>query len=247
MRWVIAAVRPVHRSLRAARPLPHLRSPAQHRRRKASDADRRRRSVWSRTAAARRRRACRRSGICWRLVWRFLPWACVQYGKRERWCQCHFGPLVPAKAGAQLNLNRVAFVWIPACAGMSETGASPGVDPAEMDRITLAAKKRQGLIEWQADNIGIRADQLDDKGAGNALRGIASGFAAPFAGGEISLNILFGQTFEAHACLDIALPERFLRRDQTDRGVNAMIAPGQKPQTLRRLVEQFGLGQNAPA
>ena len=49
------------------------------------------------------------------------------------------------------------------------------------------------------------------------------------------------------ARFDVALPERLLRRHQADRGVDAMIAAGQKPQALRRFVEQFRLRQDAAA
>src|SRR6516164_3745996 len=105
----------------------------------------------------------------------------------------------------------------------TESLCLPGVDPAEMDRIALAAKQRQRLVQRQADNVGIGADELDHKSAGDALRGITARFAAPFAGGEIGFDVLFGQTLKSHARLYVTLPERFLRRDQTDRGVNAVI------------------------
>jgi len=57
-------IAPRHRCRRAAHPLPRPRSPARHRRRRASDGDRHRRSASSRTDATIRRRACRKSGKC---------------------------------------------------------------------------------------------------------------------------------------------------------------------------------------
>src|SRR5580693_3759480 len=86
------------------------------------------------------------------------------------------------------------------------------VEPAEMDRKTLAAEQRHGLVERQADNIGIGADDLDQKGSGDALRRIATGLAAPFPGSQIGLDVLVGEALEAHPRFDVALPERLLRR-----------------------------------
>ena len=59
-----------------------------------------------------------------------------------------------------------------------------------MDRIALARQQRRGLVERQADDVGVGADDLDDEGAGDALHRIAAGLAAPFAGGEIGLDVL---------------------------------------------------------
>ena len=39
----------------------------------------------------------------------------------------------------------------------------------------------------------------------------------------------------------------FPRRDQTDAGIDAVVAAGKKPQALPGFVEQFGLRQDAPA
>ncbi len=85
------------------------------------------------------------------------------------------------------------------------------------------------------------------KVAGDALRRVAAGLAAPFAGGEIGLDVLVGQPLEAHAGLDEALAEGLLRRHQADRGMDAVVAAGEQPQALRRLVEQLRLRQDAPA
>src|SRR6202451_1606550 len=79
------------------------------------------------------------------------------------------------------------------------------VEPAEMDRKTLAAEQRHGLVERQADDIGIGADDLHQKSSGDALRRIAAGLAAPFAGSQIGFDVLVGETLEAHAGLDVAL------------------------------------------
>src|ERR1700685_2487775 len=98
------------------------------------------------------------------------------------------------------------------------------VEPAEMGRKTLAAEQRHGLVERQADDIGIGADDLHQKSPSDALRRVAAGLAAPFARGEIGLDVLVGEALEAHPRLDVALPKRLLGRHQAHRGMDAMIA-----------------------
>ena len=39
---------------------------------------------------------------------------------------------------------------------------SQRIEPAEADRIALTQKERRGLVERQAHNVGIGADDLDD-------------------------------------------------------------------------------------
>ena len=74
-----------------------------------------------------------------------------------------------------------------------------------MRRKALACKQRDGLIERQTNDAGIGANELDDKGPGEPLDGIAAGLAAPFAGGEIGLHILAGKALEAHPRLHQAV------------------------------------------
>ena len=62
------------------------------------------------------------------------------------------------------------------------------VEPAEMNRIPLAGEQRHRLVQRQADDVGIGTDDLDQKRPGDALRRIAAGLAAPFAGGQIGLE-----------------------------------------------------------
>src|ERR1700729_3541939 len=70
--------------------------------------------------------------------------------------------------------------------GRRRTRASSyGVEPAEMDGIAFAAEERHRLVERQADHVRVGADDLDDEGRSDALRGVAAGLAAPFAGSEI--------------------------------------------------------------
>src|ERR1700685_4177998 len=107
------------------------------------------------------------------------------------------------------------------------------VQPAEMDRKTLATEQRHGLVERQADDVGIGADDLDQESSGDALRSIAPRLAAPFARGEIGLDVLVGEALETHPRFDVALPERLLRRDQAHGRVDAVIASGEQPQALR--------------
>src|SRR5260221_9550594 len=82
---------------------------------------------------------------------------------------------------------------------------SPGsldrVEPAEVDREALARQQRSGLIQRQADDVGVGAGDLDDEAAGKPLCSIAAGLAAPFARGEIGLDVVVGQPLEANAGL----------------------------------------------
>src|SRR4051794_21385158 len=54
------------------------------------------------------------------------------------------------------------------------------VEPAEMDRETLARQQRRSLVQRQPDDVGVGAGDLDDEAAGEPLRGVAAGLAAPF-------------------------------------------------------------------
>src|SRR5215468_12681829 len=84
----------------------------------------------------------------------------------------------------------------------SATASSSDVEPAEADRIALAQQQRRRLVERQAHDVGIGADHLDDEAAGDALCGVGTGLAAPFAGGEIGLDVLVGEPLEPHLGLD---------------------------------------------
>src|SRR5665213_4559682 len=105
-------------------------------------------------------------------------------------------------------------------------------EPSIAEWIALAAEQRHCLIKRQPDNIRVRADQLDDEGSSDALRRVAAGLAAPFAGGEIGLDILFRQALETHPRFDEALAERFLRRQPRNRRVDTVITAGEKAQAL---------------
>src|SRR6266545_1643763 len=147
-----------------------------------------------------------------------------------------------------LPIANTSWCRSASCAGASIIdAASHRVEPAEPDRVALAGKQRGHLVERQPHHVAVGADHLDDEAAGDALGGIAAGLAAPFAGGEIGLDVLLGQALEAHAGLDQALAEGLVRRHQADPGMDPVIAPGQEPQALRGLVEQLGLRQYAAA
>src|SRR6186713_3223724 len=105
--------------------------------------------------------------------------------------------------------------------------SSHRVEPAEVDREALARQQRRGLVQRQADDVGIGADDLDDEAAGKPLRRVTAGLAAPLARRKIGLDVGFAQALEAYAGLDQPLAEGFLGRHQADRGMNAMIASRQ--------------------
>src|SRR3990172_4221995 len=77
--------------------------------------------------------------------------------------------------------------------GFGPTGrpgmTSRRVEPAEADRITLAAEQAHGLVQRQADHVRVGSDDLHDEASGDALRRVTAGLAAPFAGGEIGLDV----------------------------------------------------------
>src|SRR5215510_14620472 len=79
------------------------------------------------------------------------------------------------------------------------------VEPARADRIVLAREEPGHFIEREADDVGVGADDLDDEAAGDALRRVTAGLAAPFARGEIGLDVVLRKPLEAHACLNQAL------------------------------------------
>src|ERR1700733_11083450 len=114
----------------------------------------------------------------------------------------------------------MARIWAVRAAPPS----SHRVEPAEMDRKTLAAKQRHGLVERQADDVGIGAYDLHQKSSGDALCRIAAGLAAPFSGGKIGFDVLVGKALETYPRLDVALPKRLLGRHQTHRGMDAVVA-----------------------
>src|SRR5438132_1290336 len=126
-------------------------------------------------------------------------------------------------------------------------GGLAGIQPAEADRKTLAAEQRDRFIERQANDVAVGADHLDHERSGDALHRVAAGFAAPFAGADIGLDVVLAEPLETHAGFDQALAERLLRRHQADRGVDAVIAPRQQPQALRGFIHEVGLGQDAAA
>src|SRR5262249_9636584 len=83
--------------------------------------------------------------------------------------------------------------------------------------------------------------------SGDALRRVAAGLATPLARSEVSFDILLRQPLETHTRFHMTLAKSLLWRDKADGSVDPMVAAGQKPQALRRLVEQFGLRQDAAA
>src|SRR5687767_7026597 len=112
----------------------------------------------------------------------------------------------------------------PALNSASRNDTLHRVEPAETDRIALAAQQAHRLVKRQPDHIAVGADQLDHEGAGNALDRVAAGLAAPFAGGEVGLDVLGGEPLEADPGFNQAVTKRLARRDDGDRGVDAVIA-----------------------
>src|SRR5262249_26933323 len=140
-----------------------------------------------------------------------------------------------------------ARTWLPYGGRPPRRQPSYGIEPALADRVALARQQRGDFIERKADDVAVRAYDLDDECPGDALRGVTAGLAAPFARGQIGLDIALRQSLEAHAGLDQSLPIGFFRRHQADRSVDAMITAGQQTQALGGFVDQLGLGQDAPA
>ena len=103
-----------------------------------------------------------------------------------------------------------------------------------------------GLVERQADDGGVGADEFDHEGAGEPLDRVAARLAAPFAGGEVALDLPRRQPLEAHAGLDQPLATLSLGREEADGGVDAVRRPDSNLRHLG-LVGQLGLGQDAPA
>src|SRR6185503_20378860 len=75
----------------------------------------------------------------------------------------------------------------------ASSGGLAGIEPAEPDRKALAAHQRGRFVERQADDIGVGADHLDHERSRDALHGVAAGFAAPFAGTDIGLDVVLAQ------------------------------------------------------
>src|SRR5215831_5343333 len=100
-----------------------------------------------------------------------------------------------SKRKAPITNNRAIYYPLPR-KGRREKFAAPNrkisrrIEPAEVGRKPFAGEQRHGFVERQADHVGVGADQLDDKCAGEALRRIAAGLAAPLAGTEIGFHVL---------------------------------------------------------
>jgi len=73
---------------------------------------------------------------------------------------------------------------------MGATPASYGVEPAGADWIALAGQQRGHFVERKPDDVGLGAHDLDDEAPGDPLRRVTAGFAAPFARGEIGLDVI---------------------------------------------------------
>src|SRR5690606_25428477 len=101
--------------------------------------------------------------------------------------------------------------------------SAPGSrQPVEMHLVAVGAEQANRLVEWQADNVGVGADELHHEGPGQALDGVAASLAPPFARGEVAFELIAADAFETHARLDQALAYLARRRDQADAGVDAM-------------------------
>src|SRR6185295_13269555 len=108
------------------------------------------------------------------------------------------------------------------------------IEPAEMHRVALPLEQRQRLVKRKTDDIGVGADEFDDETSGKALDRIAARFVAPFSRREIALDILVGEPFEANARFNKPRFYRVVRRHDTNSGIDAMRAAGQKPQARGR-------------
>ena len=115
-----------------------------------------------------------------------------------------------------------------------------------MGRIALAGKQRHGLVKRQPDDGRIRADQIDDKSAGQPLDRIAARLAAPFSGSEIGLDFGLREPLEPDPAFHQTAAHGPLRGRQGNAGKDTVRAARQKAQALQRLVRHFAFRQNAP-
>ena len=111
------------------------------------------------------------------------------------------------RAACGIVLGWRAFIAAPFPIAAS---AHAALSQAEANRKALAVEERHRLVERQPDHVGIGADELHHEGAGKALDGVAAGLAAPFAGGEVAVELVARQALEAHPRLDEPLAEASL-------------------------------------
>src|SRR6202049_376069 len=78
----------------------------------------------------------------------------------------------------------------------ARSARSNGADPAETDGIPLARQQGRHFIERKPHYVAVGADDLDNEAPPNPLGGIAASLAAPFARGEIGLDVLLGKPLE---------------------------------------------------
>src|SRR4051812_14977222 len=86
-----------------------------------------------------------------------------------------------------ISADMASPIWGSARAG-SNRGQGRSVEPVEVHGVALAGEQTDGLVEGQTDDRRIGAHELDHKGAGDALDGVAAGLVAPFGAGEIGFD-----------------------------------------------------------
>ena len=102
-------------------------------------------------------------------------------------------------------------------------------------------------VSGRPDDIRVRADDLLDEAPGQSLDRVAAGLAAPFARGEIALDVLGREAPEAHARVDDLDAHAVVGGDQADAGEHAMGTARQQLQAGQRLLDVLRLDEDAPA
>src|SRR5215472_12742861 len=101
---------------------------------------------------------------------------------------------------------------------------------AASDREADAAQQVGDGEEVETDHVAVGpVDGADERG-GMPLNRIATGFAVPFAAGDVAPDIEVGEPPEHDGGHDQPHRKTPVGSDQTDAAVNAMAAPGQKRQ-----------------
>src|SRR5690606_31830128 len=94
--------------------------------------------------------------------------------------------------------------------------------PVGMDLVAFCCEQADGLVKREPDDIAVGTHQLDHECPGQSLDTIAAGLVAPFAGGEVTVDLLLRKALETNAAFHELLPQFSLRRSQAEAGIDTM-------------------------